>query len=60
MGALPEDTEVKQEKVKETILFGGAFLERATKRIEEQKAFSKGSGSREWTPSQIPTELGST
>ena len=44
IGALPEDTEVNQEKLKETTLFGGGFLERVTKRIEEQKALAKVAG----------------
>ena len=44
IGALPEDTEESQDKVKETTLFGGGFLERATKRIEEQKALAKVAG----------------
>ena len=44
IGALPEDIEESQDKVKETTLFGGGFLERAPKRIEEQKALAKVAG----------------
>ena len=50
IGALPEDTEVNQEKLKETTLFGGGFLERATKRIEQQKALAKVAGASNGLP----------
>lgn len=46
MGALPEDTEETKDKAKETTLSGGGFLERTTKRIEEQKALAKVAGTR--------------
>jgi len=44
IGALPEDKDENLDKAKETTLFGGCFLERATKRIEEQKALAKVAG----------------
>ena len=50
IGTLPEDTEENQEKVKETTLFGGGFIEKATKRIEEQKALAKVVGTRNVPP----------
>lgn len=50
MGALPEDTEETKDKAKETTLSGGGFLERTTKRIEEQKALAKVAGTRGWPP----------
>ena len=40
--SLPEDTEGPKEKGK--TLFGGGFLEKATKRIEEEKALAKVAG----------------
>jgi len=43
-GSFPEDKDEDQEKVKETTLFKGGFLERATKRIDEQKALAKVAG----------------
>ena len=46
MGTLPEDTEEAKDKLKETTLFGGSFLERATKRLEEPKAQAKVAGAR--------------
>ena len=49
--SLPQDTEVNQEKLKETTLFGGGFLERTMKRIEEQKALAKVAGAGNGPPS---------